>query len=242
VGPEEDQVADVELPIDIVPTGARPQETKPTSGRDEPDDGRTWMPTSLEDCDCNKICPESTDCTCLWLASTGVCECDCSGPIVIGPTLLAKDRIAISSQGKTLAELGELLNRLCEVELLIPLGGRARLLPFNPPRPPSARSSRSSASSSGRPAKHNPVTDKDRNRRARNGPASAACSAADPWPWPLSFLPARILIRSDSNSATVAKTLNSRRPDRIGWIMDRAAEAELDVSFCELVEDVMGVR
>ena len=58
-------------------------------GGDEPDDGRTWMPTSLEDCDCNKICPESTDCTCIWFASTSVCECDCSGPIVIGPTLLA---------------------------------------------------------------------------------------------------------------------------------------------------------
>jgi hypothetical protein len=83
------------------------------------------MPTSLEDCDCNKICPESTDCTCIWFASTSVCECDCSGPIVIGPTLLAEDRIAISSKGKTLAELGELLNRLCEVELLIP-AGRAR--------------------------------------------------------------------------------------------------------------------
>ena len=83
------------------------------------------MPTSLEDCDCNKICPESTDCTCIWFASTSVCECDCSGPIVIGPTLMAEDRIAISSKGKTLAELGELLNRLCEVELLIP-AGRAR--------------------------------------------------------------------------------------------------------------------
>lgn len=85
------------------------------------------MPTSLEDCDCDKICPESTDCTCIWLASTGICECDCSGPIVIGPTLLAEDRIAISSKGKTLAELGELLNGLCEAELLIP-AARARVV------------------------------------------------------------------------------------------------------------------
>jgi len=83
------------------------------------------MPTSLEDCDCNKICSESTDCTCIWLASTGICECDCSGPIVIGPTLLAEDRIAISSKGKTLAELGELLNGICDAELLIP-AARAR--------------------------------------------------------------------------------------------------------------------
>jgi hypothetical protein len=31
-------------------------------------------------------------------------------------------------------------------------------------------------------------------------------------------------------------------PDWIGWIMDRAAEAELDISLCELIENVTGVR
>jgi hypothetical protein len=88
------------------------------------------MPTSLEDCDCNKICPESTDCTCIWVASTSVCECDCSGPIVIGPTLLAEDRIAISSKGKTLTKLGELLNGLCQAELFIPAARAREVITF----------------------------------------------------------------------------------------------------------------
>ena len=104
------------------------------------------MPTSLEDCDCNKICPESTDCTCIWFASTGVCECDCSGPIVIGPTLLAEDRIAISSKGKHWLSLGSCSTGYAKSSCLFRLAVRARSLPFNPPRPPSARSSRSSAS------------------------------------------------------------------------------------------------
>jgi hypothetical protein len=43
-------------------------------------------------------------------------------------------------------------------------------------------------------------------------------------------------IRSNSNSATIANTLNNN-PLQVGWIMDRPAEAELDVSLRELAED-----
>jgi hypothetical protein len=43
-------------------------------------------------------------------------------------------------------------------------------------------------------------------------------------------------IRSNSNSAIIANTLNNN-PLQVDWIMDRAAEAELDVSLRELAED-----
>jgi len=42
--------------------------------------------------------------------------------------------------------------------------------------------------------------------------ASAVYLAADPLPWRLHSFRVRILIRSDSNSATIANTLNSSRP------------------------------
>src|SRR5215204_1698481 len=57
------------------------------------------------------------------------------------------------------------------------------------------------------------------------------------------FIPSRVRsrIRSDSNSATIASTLNNSRPTgSVGsWI--RAAEAEFHVALGQLVQDVASV-
>jgi hypothetical protein len=57
------------------------------------------------------------------------------------------------------------------------------------------------------------------------------------------FIPSRvlILIRSDSNSATIARTLNNSRPDRVARIVYRPTEVQLDLAGGELVDDVAGV-
>ena len=54
------------------------------------------------------------------------------------------------------------------------------------------------------------------------------------------FMPSlvRILIRSDSNSAIIARTLNrNRRTGSVG-VVDRAADVELDAGSGEFFDDV----
>jgi hypothetical protein len=69
-----------------------------------------------------------------------------------------------------------------------------------------------------------------------------ACHVIVPFAF-ATVIPSRVpsRIRSDSNSATTARTLNSSRPTGSGRIMDGAAETELDVALRELVQDVTGV-
>jgi hypothetical protein len=52
----------------------------------------------------------------------------------------------------------------------------------------------------------------------------------------------RSRMRSDSNSATIARTLNSQSPDGIGRVVHRAADAELDLAIGQVLEDVARVR
>src|SRR5690625_2280668 len=47
----------------------------------------------------------------------------------------------------------------------------------------------------------------------------------------------RSRIRSDSNSATMASTLNRRRPNCVGRVVDGPAEREADLSGGQLVRD-----
>jgi len=50
-----------------------------------------------------------------------------------------------------------------------------------------------------------------------------------------------LVIRSDSNSATMARTLNTSRPTGSVGSWNRSAEAELDLAGGELGDDVAGV-
>jgi len=51
-----------------------------------------------------------------------------------------------------------------------------------------------------------------------------------------------ILIKSESNSPTMATALNSSRPDWIGGILSRPAEGEFHLAGGEHGDDVAGVR
>ena len=76
--------------------------------------------SSPDDCNCDDVCPESTSCMCVYVYDTGICDCDCIGPIVITPTLKLADRVAINIRGATLASVGETFGRSSEVDLFIP--------------------------------------------------------------------------------------------------------------------------
>ncbi len=51
-----------------------------------------------------------------------------------------------------------------------------------------------------------------------------------------------ILIRSDSNSATMASTLNSSRATGFGGVVHRPGEAERHLTGGEFGDDVAGIR
>jgi hypothetical protein len=60
---------------------------------------------------------------CVYTYDDGVCECECTGPIVITvdrPRLSLYAHVAVDMHEVTLARLGEFLGKLCDTELLIP--------------------------------------------------------------------------------------------------------------------------
>jgi hypothetical protein len=71
-----------------------------------------------------------------------------------------EDRIVISSKGKTLAELGELLNGLCEAELLIPAGHAREVVALQSTETTVAEVIAQLGLVVDRPAKHNPITER----------------------------------------------------------------------------------
>jgi hypothetical protein len=76
-------------------------------------------------CDCDTHCATSTSCMCVFTHDDGVCECECTGPIVIGATFQAKRRpptamIDICVKNIELASLAASLSGFCSTELLIP--------------------------------------------------------------------------------------------------------------------------
>jgi len=60
---------------------------------------------------------------CVYTYDDGVCECECTGPIVITvdrPRVSLYARVAVDTNQVTLARLGEFVGKLCDAELLIP--------------------------------------------------------------------------------------------------------------------------
>jgi hypothetical protein len=60
---------------------------------------------------------------CVYTYDDGICECECTGPIVISEDrkpLSLYARVAVDIREVTLARLGEFLGKLCDAELFIP--------------------------------------------------------------------------------------------------------------------------
>jgi hypothetical protein len=78
---------------------------------------------SPDDCTCENHCPGFTDCMCVYTYDDGICECECTGPIVITASrrrLSLYTRVAVDTGEVSLARLGEVLAKLCGAELFIP--------------------------------------------------------------------------------------------------------------------------
>jgi hypothetical protein len=80
------------------------------------------MPTTADDCTCEKQCPGESECACIYVYDEGRCIVDCPGVIVIHPSqvLPREARIALNSRGVRRARLAEFLSALCRDEILIP--------------------------------------------------------------------------------------------------------------------------
>jgi hypothetical protein len=80
------------------------------------------MPTSAEDCTCEKQCPNADECICLYLLDVQRCIVDCTDVTTIPPIeVVSRDaRINLSSRGVPRARLGEFLAQVCGDEILIP--------------------------------------------------------------------------------------------------------------------------
>lgn len=80
------------------------------------------MPTSQEDCNCDKQCPGESNCACLWDYERARCVVDCPDVMTFHvDRFLAQDaRIAINVRNVELARLGEFLGSLSTDDVLIP--------------------------------------------------------------------------------------------------------------------------
>jgi hypothetical protein len=73
-------------------------------------------------CDCDTHCATSTSCMCVFTHDDGVCECECTGPIVIAAQAKRPSTamIDICVKNIELASLAASLSGFCSTELLIP--------------------------------------------------------------------------------------------------------------------------
>src|SRR5215203_200864 len=75
------------------------------------------------DCTCDEQCPDSTSCMCIFTYDDGICDCECTGPIVITAgrrRLPLYSRVDINVRAADLTTVGQFLNSFCDTELLIP--------------------------------------------------------------------------------------------------------------------------
>ena len=80
------------------------------------------MPTSHEDCTCEKQCPTADFCMCMWDYERNRCVVDCTDVITIPPIRLMtlEARIDLRARNVDLARLGEFLGQWCTADVLIP--------------------------------------------------------------------------------------------------------------------------
>ena len=77
-------------------------------------------------CDCDTHCSTSTSCMCVFTHDDGICQCECTGPIVVTHSAATRPKKGLDTQvdvcarGADLATVAEFISRICNADLLIP--------------------------------------------------------------------------------------------------------------------------